>query len=183
MENELVTLAQRGDHDAYSRLLAGGLADRLLGIARWILRDVDLAEDAAQQALVSIWRDLPRLRDPDRFEPWACRILVRACHAESRRQRRWMPNQNLLGPDPSTPTDGLGWVVDRDELESAFRRLTLDHRTVVVLRYYLDLPVERVAELIGVPAGTVQSRLHYAMRAMRAALEADARRSPKDGRP
>jgi RNA polymerase sigma-70 factor (ECF subfamily) len=175
VETELIARSQRGDHEAYACLLEAGLADRLLGVARWILRDVGLAEDAAQQALLTIWRDLPRLRDTASFDAWAYRILVRASHAEGRRQRRWIPGIARTAPDHGTRTDGLGWIADRDELESAFRRLSLDHRTVVVLRYYLDLPIERIAELLGIPGGTVQSRLHYAMRALRAALDADAR--------
>ena len=182
VDTELIARAQQGDHEAYTRLLETGLADRLLGVARWILRDVGLAEDAAQQALLAIWRDLPRLRDPLSFDAWAYRILVRACHAEGRNQRRWMPGIARTTPDPASRTDGLGWIADRDELESAFRRLSVDHRTIVVLRFYLDLPVERVAELLGVPGGTVQSRLHYAMRALRAALDADARTTPRQGR-
>ena len=182
MDTELIARAQQGDHEAYTRLLEAGLADRLLGVARWILRDVGLAEDAAQQALLAVWRDLPRLRDLASFDAWAYRILVRACHAEGRNQRRWTPGIAHTTPDPASRTDGLGWIADRDELESAFRRLSVDHRTIVVLRFYLDLPVERVAELLGVPGGTVQSRLHYAMRALRAALDADARTTPRQGR-
>ena len=183
MNTELIARAQRGDHEAYTLLLEAGLADRLLNLARWILRDDDFAQDAAQQALLNIWRDLPRLRDVDRLEPWAYRIVIRACHAESRRQRRWVPILGLLPTDSGTHGDGLGWIADRDQLEFAFRRLSLEHRTVVVLRHYLDLPVDRVAELLAIPTGTVQSRLHYAMRALRAALDADARHTPtKDHR-
>jgi RNA polymerase sigma-70 factor (ECF subfamily) len=178
METDLVVRAQRGDKEAYADL-AAGVADRFLGVSRRILRDLDLAEDATQQALLSIWRDLPQLRDPARFEAWSYRILLRACYAEGRKQRRWAPNLRLLPVDlPSA--DGLSSVVDRDQLESGFRRLSLDHRTVVVLHHYLDLPADRIAELLGVPVGTVHSRLHHAMRALRAALDADARSVPKE---
>jgi RNA polymerase sigma-70 factor (ECF subfamily) len=174
MDTDLVTRAQRGDKEAYA-ILAAGHADRFLAVARRILGDIDLAEDATQQALLTIWRDLPQLRDPARFEAWSYRLLVRACYAEGRKERRWAPNLRLLPADEPMAAGGFDSVVDRDQLERGFRRLSLDHRTVVVLRHYLDLPIERVAEIVGVPLGTANSRLHYAMRGLRAALDADAR--------
>ena len=174
MDVDLVVRAQRGDKEAYAAL-ASGIADRFLAVARRILRDLDLAEDATQQALVGIWRDLPQLRDPGRFEAWSYRLLVRACYAEGRKQRAWAPNLRLLPADEPMVSGGFDSVVDRDQLESGFRRLSLEHRTVVVLHHYLDLPLERVAELIGIPVGTAHSRLHHAMRGLRAALDADAR--------
>jgi len=174
MDVDLVVRAQRGDKEAYAAL-ASGIADRFLAVARRILRDLDLAEDATQQALVGIWRDLPQLRDPGRFEAWSYRLLVRACYAEGRKQRAWAPNLRLLPANEPMVSGGFDSVVDRDQLESGFRRLSLEHRTVVVLHYYLDLPLERVAELIGIPVGTAHSRLHHAMRGLRAALDADAR--------
>jgi RNA polymerase sigma-70 factor (ECF subfamily) len=174
MDTDLVVRAQRGDKEAYT-LLATEIADRLLAVARRILRDLDLAEDATQQALLSIWRDLPRLRDPARFEAWSYRLLVRACYAEGRKERRWAPNLRLLPADEPTKGDGMGAVVDRDQLERGFRRLSIDHRAVVVMHHYLDMPLDRVADALGIPVGTVHSRLHYAMRGLRAALDADAR--------
>ena len=142
-------------------------------MSRRILRDIDLAEDASQRALVAIWRDLPQLRDPARFDAWSYRLLVRACYAEGRRTRQWSPNIRLLPADEPKVADGTSTVVDRDQLERAFRRLSMNHRTVVVLHHYLDLPLDQVAELVGAPVGTVASRLHYAMRAMRTAIDAD----------
>ena len=174
MDTDLVIRAQRGDREAYA-LLAAGFADRFLAVARRILRDLDIAEDATQQALLGIWRDLPQLRDPARFEAWSYRLLVRACYAEGRKSRRWAPNMRLLSVDEPMVVDGTSAVVDRDQLERAFRRLSLNHRAVVVLHHYLDLPLDRVAEILGVPVGTVYSRLHHAMRGLRAALDADAR--------
>ena len=178
MDTELVVRAQRGDKGAYA-LLATEIANRFLAVARRILRDIDLAEDATQQALLAIWQDLPQLRDPVRFEAWSYRLLVRACYAEGRKQRRWAPNLQLLPADESTD-DGLSSVIDRDQLERGFRRLTLDHRTVVVLHHYLDLPIDRVAEILGIPAGTAHSQLHHAMRALRAALDADLRSTARE---
>jgi len=179
MDTDLVVRVQRGDKAAYA-ILATEVADRYLAVARRILRDLDLAEDATQQALLSIWRDLPQLRDPARFDAWSYRLLVRACYAEGRKQRRWAPNLRLLPADEPMAADGFDSIVDRDQLESGFRRLSLDHRTVVVLHHYLDLPLERVAELLGIPVGTAQSRLHYAMRGLRAALDADARSTAQE---
>jgi RNA polymerase sigma-70 factor (ECF subfamily) len=174
MDTDLVVRAQRGDRGAYA-LVATEIADRFLAVARRILRDIDLAEDATQQALLAIWQDLPQLRDPARFEAWSYRVLVRACYAEGRRQRRWAPNLLLLPVDQPVADGDLSSVVDRDQLERGFRRLSIDHRAVVVLHHYLDLPLERVADILGVPVGTAHSRLHHAMRGLRAALDADAR--------
>jgi RNA polymerase sigma-70 factor, ECF subfamily len=179
MDVDLVTQAQRGDKEAYA-ILAGGFADRFLAVARRILRDIDLAEDATQQALLTIWRDLPQLRDPARFEAWSYRLLVRACYAEGRKSRRWAPNMRLLSVDEPMVVDGTSAVVDRDQLERAFRRLSLNHRTVVVLHHYLDLPLDRVADIVGSPLGTVGSRLHYATRQLRSALIADAQPTARE---
>jgi RNA polymerase sigma-70 factor, ECF subfamily len=174
MDTELVIRAQRGDEGAFASL-AVAVGDRLHAVSHRILRDIDLAEDATQQALLAIWRDLPQLHDPARFDAWSYRLLVRACYAEGRRTRQWSPNLRLLPADEPTGSDAMGSVVDRDQLERGFRRLSIDHRAVVVLHHYLDLPLEEVAETLGVPIGTVRSRLHHAMRGLRAALDADAR--------
>ena len=174
MDTDLIGRAQRGDEEAFASL-AVAAGDRLHAVAHRILRDTDLAEDATQQALLSIWRDLPQLRDPARFDAWSYRLLVRACYAEGSRARRSVPNVRLLPADQSEEAEGFGSVVDRDQLERGFRRLSIDHRAVVVLHHYLDLPLDEVADVLGVPAGTVRSRLHHAMRGLRAALEADAR--------
>ena len=178
MDTELVVRAQHGDKDAYA-LLAAGMADRFLAVARRILRDLDLAQDATQQALLAIWQDLPQLRDPARFEAWSYRLLVHACYTEGRRERRWAPNLHLL-PKDELADDDLSSVIDRDLLERGFRHLSIDHRTVVVLHHYLDLPLDRVADVLGIPAGTAHSRLHHAMRGLRAALDADARPSERE---
>ena len=179
MDTDLVVRAQRGDEEAFASL-AVAVGDRLHAVSHRILRDIELAEDATQQALLDIWRDLPQLRDPARFDAWSYRLLVRACYAEGRRTRQWTPNLRLLPADEPMGTDALSSVVDRDQLERGFRRLSIDHRAVVVLHHYLDLPLDEVAEVLGVPAGTVRSRLHHAMRGLRAALEADARPAPQE---
>ena len=178
MDTDLVMQAQRGDEEAFASLAvaAGG---RLHAVAHRILRDTDLAEDATQQALLTIWRDLPQLRDPARFDAWSYRLLVRACYAEGRRMRRWAPNLRIL-PVDAAAVEGFDSIVDRDQLERGFRRLSIDHRSVVVLHHYLDMPLDEVAETLGVPVGTVRSRLHHAMRGLRAALDADSRAASRE---
>jgi RNA polymerase sigma factor (sigma-70 family) len=174
MDTDLVILAQHGDKVAFG-LIAARIADRFLAVSRRILRDFDLAEDATQQALLAIWQDLPDLRDPARFDAWSYRLLVRACYAEGRRRRRWAPNLRLMPTDEPIADDLLSSVVDREQLERGFRRLSIDHRAVVVLYHYLDMPLEGIAEALDIPVGTAHSRLHHAMRGMRAALDADTR--------
>ena len=174
MDTDLVLRAQHGDEEAFASL-AVAAGDRLHAVSHRILRDADLAEDATQQALLAIWRDLPTLRDPARFDAWSYRLLVRACYAEGRRTRQWTPNLRILPIDLVAGPEGLSEVVDRDQLERGFRRLSIDHRAVVVLHHYLDLPLESVAETLDIPLGTVRSRLLHAMRGLRAALDADAR--------
>jgi RNA polymerase sigma-70 factor, ECF subfamily len=179
VDSTLVIRAQRGDEEAFAGIV-DAVGGRLHAVAHRILRDIDLAEDATQQALLDIWRDLPDLRDPARFDAWSYRLLVRACYAEGRRSRRATPNLRLLPTDESTAAEGLSEVVDRDQLERGFRRLSIEHRVVVVLHHYLDMPLEQIAETLGVPPGTVRSRLHHAMRGLRAALDADARPVPRE---
>jgi len=173
--SELVRLARDGDPDAYDILMTG-LIDHLYRIARLILRDFDSAEDAVQEALVRCWRDLPRLREPDRFDAWLNRILLNAVTDEARNRRRSRANVTLLRLEP-IQADSAGAVADRDELARVFGRLSIEHRTIVVLHHYLGLTVDEAATTIGIPVGTAKSRLHYATEALRAALDADARRT------
>jgi RNA polymerase sigma-70 factor (ECF subfamily) len=154
-----------------------GSIDHLYRIARLILRDFDSAEDAVQEALVHCWRDLPRLRDPDRFDAWLNRLLVHSVTDEARRRRRSGTSLTILRIEPSQP-DGASALANRDELARVFSRLSIDHRTIVVLHHYLGFTVDEAATTIGIPVGTAKSRLHYATEALRAALEADARSNP-----
>ena len=176
VERDLVIRAQRGDREAFGEL-AFRMGDRLLTIAQRILRDVDQAEDATQQTIVTVWRELPKLRDPDRFEGWSYRILQNACRAELRQARRWSPTEIDSLPLDDVVGDPALTLADRDELERAFRRLPVEHRLVLVMQHYLGLTLEQIAERLEIPLGTARSRSHYAKRSMRAALEADARTS------
>lgn len=171
MDPELIVRAQQGDERAFADLTSA-IGGRFNRAAYGIVRDRDLAEDAMQAALIQIWRKLPTLRDPARFDAWSYRILVRACYRESKRTRR---NVLDVAADSGHQSDGLRAVLDRDELERAFGRLSLDQRTIVVLRHYLDLSPEVVAQTLDIPLGTVHSRLHRALDALRSSLEADAR--------
>ena len=179
MDRSLVEAAQRGDRDAFA-ILARTRADRLYAIAQRILRDVHRAEDAVQQTLVIAWRELPDLLDPARFDAWLHRLVVRACYAELRQARAFRASVRVLETEPAELDDALR-IADRDELERGFRRLPPDQRAVLVFRHYLGLEPTEIAETLGIPVGTVRSRLHYAHRAMRAALEADGRRTALNG--
>ena len=177
MQRDLVERARQGDHDAFAELAAAAIS-RLDSAAWLILRDLEGAKDAVQNTLVRAWRDLPTLRDPDRFDAWLHRLLVNACIDEARRVRRHRADVELL--DLHQPaTAGLeSSVADRDQLERGFLRLEPEMRAVIVLHHYLDLPMPAVAATLGVPEGTAKSRLHRALGLMRAALDADSRIDP-----
>src|SRR5262245_5713031 len=177
MQRTLVERAQRGDREAFTDLAAASLA-RLDGIARLILRDPDLAKDAVQNGLLRAWRDLPTLRDPDRFDAWIRRLVVRACLDEARGQRRHRVASAVIDVGVPTVADASSAVADQDQLERAFRRLRPDDRAVLVLRHYLDLSVPDIADALRIPLGTAKSKLHRATDELRAALEADARLEP-----
>ena len=174
MDRELVVSAQRGDRVAFMDLVRARV-DRLFAIARRILRDVDRAEDALQDALVIAWRDLSSLRDPDRFDAWVHKVLTNVCIAQASRERRRIANLHVLPVDGPPAPDQLLSVADRDQLDRAFRRLVPEERAILALRFYVGYEPSEIAEVLGAPAGTIRSRLHHAVRAMRAALDADAR--------
>jgi RNA polymerase sigma-70 factor (ECF subfamily) len=173
VQRDVVEAAHGGDLEAFEAL-AMAAGDRLFAIATLILRDRQRAEDAVQDALLHAWRELPRLRDLDRFDAWLHRLIVNACADEGRHQRRWSTEVRMIRSEPTTQ-DGAQSLEDRDQLERGFRRLRPEQRTVVVLHFYVGLPVPEIAEILGIPAGTAHSRLHHAMRGLRAALDADAR--------
>jgi len=169
----LVRQARQGDRDAFDILLTD-VVDHLYRIARLVLRDFDRAEDAVQEALVRCWRDLPSLREPDRFDAWLNRILMRAITDEARKKRGFVANVVQLKVEPAV-ADSSGALADRDEIARVFERLSVEHRTIVVLHHYLGMTTDEAARTVGIPHGTAKSRLHYATEALRAALEADAR--------
>jgi RNA polymerase sigma-70 factor (ECF subfamily) len=162
-----------GDHDAFAAL-ANANIDRMYALARLIVRDVDRAEDATQEALVRAWRELPRLRDPSRFQAWLRRLLVNACYDEGRRIRSRSEVVLLADHYPSVADESAG-IIDRDRLARAFRRLPLEQRVVTVLNHVEGLTQEEIAATLGLPLGTVKSRIRYALAGLRSALEADDR--------
>ena len=184
MQRDLVERARRGDHDAFAEL-AGAAITRLDGAARLILRDPEQAKDAVQNALFRAWRDLPTLRDPDRFDAWLHRLLVRACIDEARRLRRHRVDVELTVSSSPSVIDDAARILDHDELRRGFDRLRPEERALIVLHHYLDLPMPQVASTLGIPLGTAKSRLHRGLLVMRAALDADARLGPgaTEGRP
>ncbi|MGQ0607491.1 MAG: RNA polymerase sigma factor, partial [Chloroflexota bacterium] len=157
------------------------LGAALHGGAPCTRRHTTLAQDATQQALLEAWRHLPQLRDASRFEAWAHRLLVHACYAEGRRERRHRGNLRLLPSDGGSSPDSSSRVAIQDQLDRAFRHLSVEHRTVVVLVHYLGLSPTEAADRMGTPAGTARSRLHYALQYLRSAMEADARSIPTRG--
>ena len=181
MHADLVGQAQRGDREAFDEL-ARMAGDRCMAIAFRILRDFDHADDAVQTALLTAWTEIRALRNPDRFEPWLHRILTHACYAEARRRRRWTEGVRLISVEPASGPDPYLTVDDRDQLERAFRRLTVEQRAVLVFHHFLGLPLPEVADRIGIPLGTVKSRMYHAKRALQASLEADARASSSQER-
>ena len=166
---ELVERAGRGDHDAFAMLLGASIA-RLEAVARLILRDPELARDAVQEAYIRAWRDLPGLRDPERFDAWLHRLIVNACFDAARRRRRRAIEVELKPFKSPAISDLSNLVADRDQLERGFRSLGTDQRAVLVLHYYVGMSVPAVAETLGIPLGTAQSRLGRALTALRVAI-------------
>jgi RNA polymerase sigma-70 factor (ECF subfamily) len=182
VDRAIVEAAQRGDREAFADL-ARTRADRLYALCHRILRDIDRAEDAFQDALVIAWRDLPKLRDPDRLDAWLRRLFVNVCLEHATRDRRRTAILRVLPVDGPAAPDQLLSVGDRDQLERGFRRLAPGQRAVLVLHHFVGYAPAEIAELLGIPPGTARSRLHNAHRAMRAALDADARSEAVGGRP
>jgi RNA polymerase sigma-70 factor, ECF subfamily len=173
MQRALVERAMGGDIDAYSEL-AKASHPRLFGIASLILRDSESAQDAVQDALLLAWRRIRSLREPDAWDAWLRRLTVRACYAVARRERRRTLVELRVAIDPGSagaPDTSVG-VADRDWLGRELDRLDIDQRVVIVLHYYLDLPVSEVAEIIDIPYGTAASRLHRGLDAMRSSMRA-----------
>jgi RNA polymerase sigma-70 factor, ECF subfamily len=181
MDRVLVERAMAGDHEAFSELTRLSVA-KLYAVARLILRDSERAEDATQEALVAAWRGLRTLREPDRFDAWMRRLLVHACYREAAQSRRRMQVESSVRPLVGSSPDPGTAIADQDQLERGFLRLSPEQRALIVLHHYLGLPLQETAEVLGVPVGTVKSRLSRATQQMRAALDADARLPLIEGR-
>ena len=168
-QRDLVMRAKRGDQDAFA-VLAGAAVARLDGAARLILRDGELARDAVQDAMVRAWKDLPGLRDPDRFDAWLRRLTVNACLDVARRRRRRSIEVELTPIlMPSVGDESAGFA-DREQLDDALRRLDPEWRAIVVQHFFLGMPLTEIAVAMGIPVGTVKSRLHRSLVAMKGTL-------------
>jgi RNA polymerase sigma-70 factor (ECF subfamily) len=168
-QRRLVERARRGDHDAFAELARDAVV-RLDRAARLILRDPELARDAVQEGLIRAWRDLPKLRDPDRFDAWLHRLTVNSCIDQTRRRRRRPIEVELVNIHAPVTADASTGLADREQVEVVLRHLDEGGRAIVVLHYYLGMPLSEVATTLGVPIGTVKSRLHRALGEMRIAM-------------
>lgn len=180
VDRTLVQRAQAGDRDAYDAL-ARAIGPRLYLAAHRIVRDHDRADDAAQRSLIAIWQELPSLRDTDRFDAWAHRLLVRFCLQDGRRERRTGVREIAIDETVPDGGDGVSELVMRDALRRGLAALSPSHRAVLVLHHYSGFPLTEIAEILGVPYGTVGSRLHHAVRALRAELAAGERPAALEG--
>jgi RNA polymerase sigma-70 factor (ECF subfamily) len=169
---DLVDRAAHGDRAAFAELATRHI-DRCFALAVRILRDRDRAQDATQQALLGAWRDLPTLREPERFDAWLYRLVVHACYVEARGTRRWNARLRLHPISNDSAPDPAHAVVDRAGLEDAFARLTPEQRAVVVLHHHHGYPLTEIAGILGIPVGTARSRLFYAVRQLRTVLDGD----------
>ena len=181
VDRALIERARGGDRDAYAEV-ATLSSHRLYAVALRVLRDPDAASDALQAALVRIWRDLPALRDPDLYDAWSSRVLMRACSDTRRRALRSVRTIDLVGIEGAA-ADSQSVIAVRDELERAFATLSVNQRTVLVLMYYEGQSVAQIAATLDISSGTVKSRLHGARNAMRAAIDADSRLHVRTERP
>jgi len=169
-QRDLVLRAQRGDHDAFAEL-ARAAVGRLGAAARLILRDPELARDAVQEALIQAWRDIPGLRDPDRFDAWLYRLTVRTCMAVVRRRRRRAVEIEINPVEIRADGDFAATIADRDQLDRALRQLDPERRALVVMHLYVGLPLPEVAAMLGIPLGTAKSRLNRSLATLRVAVD------------
>jgi RNA polymerase sigma-70 factor (ECF subfamily) len=176
MQRDLVERARAGDHDAFSELARLSIS-RLYAIATLILRDVDRAQDAVQDVLVSAWKDMRALRDPDAWDTWLHRLTVRACYklAQKERRRNLVELRVLPDPEPARPFDLASSLVERDRMAQELQRLPLDQRAVMVLHFYLDLPLSEAAVILAIPIGTAKSRLSRGLEALRESMRDEQR--------
>jgi RNA polymerase sigma-70 factor (ECF subfamily) len=169
----LVERAQAGDHEAFSALARASFG-RLFGAARLILRDSGRAEDAVQEALVLAWKHVRAVRDPEAWDAWLYRLTVRACYRLAKTANRRDVVELQVEPEVEpTGQDFTGPLVERDRLGHELGRLPVDQRAVLVLHFYLDLPLTEAAAVLDIPVGTAKSRLHRGLETLRIALSED----------
>ncbi len=172
MQRELVARARDGDLEAFTQLVKAAFP-RLKGVAYLVLRDTARAEDAVQETFVAAWKDLRALRDPDAWDAWLRRLLMRTCHRFAKTERRRTQIEQHVQPDAGRerPTDTSADVVEREWILAELARIDVEKRAVIVLHYYLDLPMREVAEILDIPYGTAASRLHRGLEIMRTSMQ------------
>ena len=164
----------RGDQEAFARLVDASI-DRCYAVATLILRDRESAHDAVQEAFVSAWRDIASLRDPGAWEAWLYRLTVRSCYRHARKQRRRNVVELRVMPEHAAGAPDLAiGVAERDEIERRLGHLPVDQRAVIVVHFFLDLPLTDAARVLDIPVGTAKSRLHRALRSLRAAMRPES---------
>jgi RNA polymerase sigma-70 factor (ECF subfamily) len=175
VQRQLVQQAQAGDHDAFSTLVKASFP-RLYGAARLILRDDDGAQDAVQEALVLAWKHIRALRDPEAWDAWLHRLNVRACYKVARTsRRRTLVELHVVSDLESVGSHDFSLsVADRDQIGRSLGRLPIDQRAVLVLHFFVDLPLTEVADVLDIPVGTAKSRLHRGLESLRTSMTADA---------
>ena len=171
MTRELVVRARQGDVEAFEQL-AKAAFPRLKGVAFLVLRDADRAEDAVQDALVAAWQGLRALREPDAWDAWLRRLLIRTCYRFAKQDRRRTKIELHVRPDPirTGSTNDSAGVADREWVLDELARIDVEKRAVIVLNYYLDLPLREAAEILDIPYGTAASRLHRGLELMRGSM-------------
>lgn len=173
MQVELVKRAQSGDHEAFA-VLASELFSRLFGAAKLILRDQDRAQDAVQEALVLAWKHVRAIRDPEAWDARPYRLTVRACYRLARTAKRRDVVELHVEPDTEPAGhDFTGPLAERDRIGRELGRLPVDQRAVMVLHFYLGLPLTEAASVLDIPVGTAKSRLHRGLETLRSALSDD----------
>jgi len=179
MERELVRRAIDGDREAFSELMNAS-ASRQYAVATLILRDGSRAQDAVQEAFVSAWKGMSALRNPDAWDAWLHRLTVRACFASVRREKRRRVVELHVMPDPELgkPDETMAALLQRDQLERELDRLPIEQRAVIVLRFFADLPLDEVADILDIPIGTAKSRQHRGLQAMRSSMSAEPEARP-----
>jgi RNA polymerase sigma-70 factor (ECF subfamily) len=186
MQRQLVERAIAGDFDAFEALVRISVA-RQYALATLILHDTDRAHDAVQDALVGAWRGLSAVRDPEAWDAWVSRLTVRACYAAAKRERRRSLVELPAHPDLDVPAphDDAAALAERDLVGRELAKLPIDQRAVIVLHFYVGLPLTEVATVLDIPAGTAKSRLHRGLEALRATLgvDAGAQRGVREERP
>ena len=174
MQRQLVERAIRGDYEAFSELVKRA-APRQYRVAALILHDADRAQDAVQDALVAAWRGMGALRDPDAWEAWLHRLTVRACYVAARRDRRRSMVELPPSPDleRAADTDEPAAFAERERIQYELGTLPIDQRAVIVLHYYVGLPLSEAALVLDVAPGTAKSRLHRGLEALRSTMTAE----------